>query len=248
MGNVRDATWRFINVAPIMTGQAALDDLFADTLRPFGVDRFDCTQLYAGDDGRYVGYRFFSDRGLSAWTQYYFEQGYDRLDPIAPACAQFSGAYTWSDVKARSDGRADGRMWADARAAGMGEGLIVPMAPRRLTEATVRLTTPEDRFDPDFIPLLQSISVVFASSTASFSLKAADLDDRAQTSKVLTEREVECLHWSARGKTNAEIGVIIRVSRHTVNTHIESAKTKLGVATRVQAVAIAYRLGLLSIA
>jgi DNA-binding CsgD family transcriptional regulator len=246
MTNVRDATWRFINVAPIMASQAALDDLFAETLRPFGADRFDCLRMCVDEAGERP--QFLSSRGLSAWNRYYFEQGYDETDPIRLACRRFNGAYTWSDAQSVAADGPKPQMWDDARANGMREGLIVPMAPRRLSEATVRLTTPEDRFDPDCIPLLQSISVIYASSTAAFGAKPVEASTASEPRKALTEREIECLHWSARGKTNAEIALIIKVSRHTVNSHIERAKKKLGVATRVQAAAIAHRLGLLSIA
>ena len=52
----------------------------------------------------------------------------------------------------------------------------------------------------------------------------------------LNEREVECLTWSARGKTSPEIAQIVNISKRTVNFHIENACRKLNVATRTEAV------------
>ena len=52
----------------------------------------------------------------------------------------------------------------------------------------------------------------------------------------LNEREIECLTWSARGKTSPEIAQIISISKRTVNFHIENACRKLNVATRTEAV------------
>jgi DNA-binding NarL/FixJ family response regulator len=52
----------------------------------------------------------------------------------------------------------------------------------------------------------------------------------------LTQREVEMLTWAARGKTRDEIAEIVGISRRTVEYHLENARTKLGVATRIQAV------------
>jgi DNA-binding CsgD family transcriptional regulator len=52
----------------------------------------------------------------------------------------------------------------------------------------------------------------------------------------LTRRESECLHWVAGGKTDFEVGKILEISPRTVRFHITNAKTKLGVATRIQAV------------
>jgi len=51
----------------------------------------------------------------------------------------------------------------------------------------------------------------------------------------LSDPEVECLTWSARGKTSAEIGQIIGTSKRNVDFHIETACRKLNVATRIQA-------------
>jgi DNA-binding response OmpR family regulator len=55
----------------------------------------------------------------------------------------------------------------------------------------------------------------------------------------LSEREVEALTWSARGKTSDEIATIVGLSRRTVDFHLDNARTKLGVATRIEAVATA---------
>ena len=52
----------------------------------------------------------------------------------------------------------------------------------------------------------------------------------------LNEREVEVLTWAARGKTSAEIAKILDVTKRTVDFHIENARTKLGAATRTEAV------------
>jgi DNA-binding NarL/FixJ family response regulator len=53
----------------------------------------------------------------------------------------------------------------------------------------------------------------------------------------LNERELECLTWSARGKTSPEIATILGLSKRTVNFHIENACRKLNVSTRTEAVA-----------
>ena len=52
----------------------------------------------------------------------------------------------------------------------------------------------------------------------------------------LTGREAEVLTWSARGKTSDEIARIVGLSKRTVDFHIDNARAKLGVATRIQAV------------
>lgn len=61
----------------------------------------------------------------------------------------------------------------------------------------------------------------------------------------LTDREIEALTWSARGKSSTDIAVLMSVSERTVNFHITNAMRKLGVATRIQAAVQASIAGLI---
>lgn len=61
----------------------------------------------------------------------------------------------------------------------------------------------------------------------------------------LSDRERECLCWSAAGKTSWEIGQILTVAESTVVKHLESCMRKLKAANRVQAVALATKLGMI---
>lgn len=61
----------------------------------------------------------------------------------------------------------------------------------------------------------------------------------------LSARELDCLRWSAAGKSSEEIAVILDLSSHTVNSYMRSAIEKLDVVNRVQAVATACRLRLI---
>jgi DNA-binding CsgD family transcriptional regulator len=64
--------------------------------------------------------------------------------------------------------------------------------------------------------------------------------------RMLTEREREILAWIAEGKSDASIGQILNISAKTVNYHVENAKRKFAVATRIQAVIAALRQDLLA--
>ena len=52
----------------------------------------------------------------------------------------------------------------------------------------------------------------------------------------LNDREVETLTWAARGKTSAEIAQILGLTKRTIDFHIDNARSKLGAATRTEAV------------
>jgi DNA-binding CsgD family transcriptional regulator len=57
----------------------------------------------------------------------------------------------------------------------------------------------------------------------------------------LTLREREVLWWAAQGKAALDIAGILRITKRTVDEHIQNASRRLGAANRTQAVAIALR-------
>jgi DNA-binding CsgD family transcriptional regulator/tetratricopeptide (TPR) repeat protein len=80
------------------------------------------------------------------------------------------------------------------------------------------------------------------------------LDDRAAASSGaplspaaslgLTRREAEVLALVAKGRTNKQIGKQLFITEGTAGVHVSRILTKLGVASRGEAAAIAHRLGL----
>ncbi|MCA1385554.1 MULTISPECIES: helix-turn-helix transcriptional regulator [unclassified Bradyrhizobium] len=72
-------------------------------------------------------------------------------------------------------------------------------------------------------------------------------DNDCERNVALSQREISCLRWLARGKLSWEMGKIMNISENTVNFHIKNAMRKLGATSRIQAVTIAIRLNLLRI-
>jgi DNA-binding NarL/FixJ family response regulator len=60
----------------------------------------------------------------------------------------------------------------------------------------------------------------------------------------LTERESEVVRLVAAGRSNQQIADELFITRKTASVHVSNVLGKLGAANRVEAAAIAHRLGL----
>jgi DNA-binding NarL/FixJ family response regulator len=76
-------------------------------------------------------------------------------------------------------------------------------------------------------------------------LATAALGAHRPSRPTLTARERDVLTHLSRGETHEEIGRQLGISIETVRTHLRKASEKLEASTRTQAVATAYRLGLI---
>ena len=53
----------------------------------------------------------------------------------------------------------------------------------------------------------------------------------------LSIREVQCLRSAATGRSDVDVGIHLGISARTVRFHLDSAKAKFGVKSRIQAIA-----------
>ena len=75
-------------------------------------------------------------------------------------------------------------------------------------------------------------------------MHAHHLSESARTSR-LSPRELECLQWTAIGKTAWEISQIVGITESTVSFHIRNTISKLNASNRSHAVAVAMEQSLL---
>lgn len=73
----------------------------------------------------------------------------------------------------------------------------------------------------------------------------AEQDGSSDEVVKLSLRELECLQWSAAGKSTDEIAIILDLSPHTAASYIKTAMQKLKAKTRMQAIARAIRSNLI---
>jgi len=74
--------------------------------------------------------------------------------------------------------------------------------------------------------------------------QAADPGEQVRQQYRLTARELEVLSLVAIGRSNRDIAAELFISAKTASVHVSNIMSKLGVSSRVEAAATAYRLGL----
>ena len=149
--------------------------------------------------------------------------------------------FLWSEVAERRDmGVLERQIMAECAEMGMRQGFTVPIYQAGGYTGLVSLAGREPMINEESRGAVTLASIYLHNKLTT--LRRAE----AQSQYDLTEREMECLRWAAAGKSDWEIGAILLISSKTVNYHIENAKRKFGVATRVQAIVAALRLGRLA--
>ncbi|WP_395943344.1 response regulator transcription factor [Brevundimonas sp.] len=76
-------------------------------------------------------------------------------------------------------------------------------------------------------------------------MTSASQSNLSPQSHALSPRELECVVWVSRGKSSGDIGAILGLSPRTVDSYLEKVCAKLRVRTRIEAVAVAVRSGII---
>jgi len=173
----------------------------------------------------------------SAWTTHYLQRHYERIDPVIIQALGHPEPFAWglgirSLVPSNSQ-----ELFEEAATFGIRYGFTIPIHDGSGPIAAVTFATDERR--PQFEHTISEHARVLQLMAMYFHAHARRRisGKRPIGGAALSPRETECLEWAAQGKSAWEIGTILGISRHTVATYLENAKTKLGVRTIVQAVA-----------
>jgi DNA-binding CsgD family transcriptional regulator len=101
--------------------------------------------------------------------------------------------------------------------------------------ACVSLNRSDGTFGDRDVAVLSILQQHLAAMRESLMTPSAHAESQAEVS--LTVREAQVLSWVARGRSNQEIAALLFISPATVRKHLEHAYAKLGVRSRVEAVA-----------
>jgi len=177
------------------------------------------------------------------WTKYYLENEYDQTDRILQVSLKEHMPFNWdNNIIHNGMTPEQSEMMCEAEDAGLLYGVTVPIHIVGAFPGAVNVVGEHRDIDPAAEHAVHLMSVYLHDAALRISKEGkAALKPVAK----LTPREKECLQWVAAGKTDWEISSILSIAERTVHTHVESAKTKLGVSTRVQAVVKAFLTNLI---
>lgn len=175
------------------------------------------------------------------WLDYYFSQGFDKIDPVISYCYQKQGSFTWSELaQGMNLSPIQKKCLYGGIEAGLNAGICAPVwGPHRFAGIGLASSEKKDNFDGK-IDLITAYCNHFY-----IVFKKLHQKEKNDNKIVLSSREREVLLWMSKGKTYDEIGTILSVSEHTVIYHVRNIFRKLHANDRTLAVAKALSFGLI---
>lgn len=172
------------------------------------------------------------------WWDHYRQQAYMGDDPTISYCHHNTRPVTWDRLPLKDSTGTAKRIMAEAIDHGIRSGVSIPLHGAHgeagmLNFASSRLAQETSRHLIEVLPFLHLLSSFVHEACR----RVLWTDDVGTEKNPLTEREKECLLWSAEGKTSWEISQILGISERTVIFHMQNAAEKLDVCNRQQAIA-----------
>lgn len=178
----------------------------------------------------------------AAWARHFSEARLHEIDPVLLRAERDPMPFFWDRVFSTEPlTKLQRRVLAEASGFGLAHGYTAPLHLSWLPgsfRASCSVIPESRRIDPRSYPMVDAL----ATYLYAFACRGRPPWRMALPSD-LTPRERECLTLAALGKTDWEIGHMLRLSETTVHTLIERAKSRVGAATRMQAAVLALMSG-----
>jgi LuxR family quorum sensing-dependent transcriptional regulator len=234
-------TLEFVDRCNTPTGLNVLIEDFRALIADYG---FDASACGAWDGlGHQRVHRFFFNDWPASWLQLYTEKDFVSVDPFVEEARRAMAPFLWSEVEHKRPLTPRGReVYETGREYGWREVIGIPIHGPVGYQGMVSLASMQDitlsATDRAGLDMVSRVIHEKCRKEVGFGLAPED------TPK-LSPRELECMQWVAVGKTDWEVGQVLGISSSTAHFHIESAKKKLGISSRTEAVARLTLYGLL---
>ena len=171
-----------------------------------------------------------------AWIDHYLASDYGDLDPTFQAAVGRVLPFQWREIGGRNDlTSGQRRVLNEASDHGIYHGATIPIhGPDSGLSALNVVGSSAAGFEEAFAQNFRDLIWVAVNTHEAFLSLAEDVAEQGRVR--LTDRERDCLLWTARGKTAWEVGQILTISEETVLFHLKNATRKLGVFSKHHAV------------
>lgn len=178
------------------------------------------------------------------WVRYFSESGHYRIDPVFRYADDRVIPFYWDDVEFRASlTNAQRAILLEAQRHGIAHGYTVPIRPPGMQMASCSVVPASGAVDRSSY---QAVATMACFMFDAMLRSGARPECGGPRSVQLSERERQCLELAAQGKDDWSIGSLLRISERTAHNHIERAKRRLGVCTRVQVIVHALSEGQIS--
>lgn len=174
-----------------------------------------------------------------AWIQHYKDRDYVSIDPVLNAGLKRMLPTDWSTFDRSSPKLKE--FFGEAQEFGVGrQGLTMPIRGTNGEAAMLSITS--DETDREWGKLRTNYMRDFQLIANYVHEMVLRVEQVKLTVPRLTRREIECLKWSAEGKTYADIATILGISVGTVQSYMEFSRVKLNTLNTTHTVTRALRL------
>lgn len=173
------------------------------------------------------------------WHAEYDANGYIAIDPTVKHWWTSTNPIVWRKVE-YSEGKTgdlERMVMEQARVFGLRSGISVPVHGSGAEGCMLSLASKEEHADFDIHDEAGLKIIVHAMHEVTKRIIATTSIGNEPNIETLTPREIECLSWTAKGKTSWATSRILDVSENTVIFHLRNAIKKLEVNNRSHAVA-----------
>jgi DNA-binding CsgD family transcriptional regulator len=216
---------------------ATLHATLADAAAAFGFPLFAYFSVPAGTKAP----AWLISNYSAEWTDRYLHWRFDRRDPVILRASARPEPFVWGEgVLSKRDAAEQQMFFEEASGFGIRWGYTVPVHDRGGLGGIAAVTFAGGQAVPSFVRASELQGRLLQLMAIYFHRHARRLlgGTRVVHGVILTRREIECLEWSARGKSARDIGQLLGISRRTAAFHLDNARMKLDVRTIQQAIAL----------
>ncbi|MGE4036002.1 MAG: autoinducer binding domain-containing protein [Parvularculaceae bacterium] len=238
-----NAVQQFIDLARALSRPADLHDLLGAIATDMGFDYFalihhvDLSGYTASlahmENGSVIALSTYPD----AWIETYIADNIVANDPVLLASHRTNMGFSWSEIPDLIPVTAAHREIRERTIkAGVGDGFTVPAhVPGEANGSCNFAVATGRRLPQEHLKMAQLVGGFAFQAAREMALSAHPESKRAPI-RALTQRQLECILFVARGKSDWEIGKILGISPGTVKRHVEDARAHYGVGNRIQVV------------